>query len=91
MTFENLTVKTIPKQKGFFFYKYGVATESKTVLDKISGTFVPGQFVAILGTSGKFNVLIMHNRVWEDDIFELSFGKGCRTKRSPPYERKDTH
>ena len=42
LTFENMTVKTIPKQKSFLFYKYGVATESKTILDKISGTFVPG-------------------------------------------------
>ena len=42
LTIENLTVKTIPKQQSFLFYKYGVATESKTILDKISGTFVPG-------------------------------------------------
>ena len=48
-----MTVKSIPKQKSILFYKYGVATESKTIIDKISGTFVPGQFVAVLGTSGK--------------------------------------
>jgi hypothetical protein len=75
LTFDNLTVKTIPKQKGFFFYKYGVATESKTILDKISGTFVPGQFVAVLGASGKLYVLTMRNRFRKDYIFELSFGK----------------
>jgi hypothetical protein len=91
LTIENLTVKTIPKQKGFFFYKYGVATESKTILDKISGTFVPGQFVAVLGASGKFNVLTMRARLREDDVFESSFRQSCGTKRSTPYERKDTH
>ena len=91
MTFDNLTVKTIPKQKGFFFYKYGVATESKTILDKISGTFVPGQFVAVLGASGKLYVLTMRNRFRKDYIFELSFGKDCGTKRSPPHEWKDTN
>ena len=78
MTFDNLTVKTIPKQKGFFFYKYGVATESKTILDKISGTFIPGQFVAVLGASGKLNVLTTQIRFWKDDVFELSFWKSCR-------------
>lgn len=42
LTFENLSVKTIPHRKKFLFYEYGQASESKTILDKVCGTFVPG-------------------------------------------------
>lgn len=53
LTFENLTVKTIPQRKKILFCEYGQPTKSKTVLDNISGTICPGQFVAMLGSSGK--------------------------------------
>jgi len=42
LTFENLTVKTIPHRKKLLFYEYGPAPDSKTILDNVSGTFVPG-------------------------------------------------
>jgi hypothetical protein len=57
LTFENLSVKTIPKRKSTLCFKHGEPSPPKVVLDKISGTFVPGQFVAILGTSGNIFAL----------------------------------
>ena len=42
LTFDNLTVKTIPHRKKFLFYSYGPQSESKKILDQVSGTFVPG-------------------------------------------------
>ena len=56
LTFDNLTVKTIPQRKMFLTCEYGTPTKSKTILDNVSGTICPGQFVAILGSSGKANV-----------------------------------
>jgi ABC-type multidrug transport system ATPase subunit len=55
LTFENLTVKTIPKRKKVLFCEYGEPTQSKIILDNMSGTICPGQFVAMLGSSGKFS------------------------------------
>lgn len=52
LTFSNLTVKTIPQRKKFLCCQYGQYTKSKTILESVSGTIVPGQFVAILGSSG---------------------------------------
>lgn len=52
LTFENLTVKTIPQRKKVLFCEYGEPTKAKVILDNISGTIMPGQFVAVLGSSG---------------------------------------
>jgi ABC-type multidrug transport system ATPase subunit len=52
LTFQNLTVKSIQKKKKFLFCEYGEATPQKIILENVSGTIIPGQFVAILGSSG---------------------------------------
>ena len=52
LTFQTLTVKTIPKRKKFICMNYGESAPSKIILEGVSGTVVPGQFVAILGASG---------------------------------------
>ena len=65
LTFENLTVKTIPHKKKFLCFEYGQASQSKKILDQVSGTFVPGQFTAILGASGNiYFCLILIRRFW---------------------------
>ncbi len=52
LTFENLTVKTIPRRKQILFCDYGEYSKPKVILNNVSGTFVPGTFTAILGSSG---------------------------------------
>lgn len=65
LTFENLTVKTIPHKKKFLCFEYGQASQSKKILDQVSGTFVPGQFTAILGASGNiYSCIIIYCRLW---------------------------
>ena len=72
LTFEDLTVKTIPIRKKFLLCEYGEPTQSKTILDKVSGTFIPGEFTAILGSSGKHSFYnIACNRKWKDMLFEF--------------------
>ena len=52
MSWENIVIKAIPKTK-----KCGKAIvpapQPKTILDNVSGTVFPGQFLAIIGASGK--------------------------------------
>ena len=89
LTFENLSVKTIPKRKNLLCCEYGQATQSKTILDKVSGTFVPGQFVAILGASGKKKSRFNGFRIGKDHIFELLVWKDTWIKFKFVNERKD--
>ena len=79
LTFEDLTVKTIPIRKKFLLCEYGEPTQSKTILDKVSGTFIPGQFTAILGSSGKHSLnQTAFYRKWKDMLFELPLGQNER-------------
>jgi ATP-binding cassette, subfamily G (WHITE), eye pigment precursor transporter len=52
LTFVNMNVKILSKQKSCLCCSYGPRSESKIILDNVSGTIYPGQFVAILGSSG---------------------------------------
>lgn len=52
LTFQNLSVKSVAKRKNFLCCEYGPVTPQKIILDNVSGTVLPEQFVAILGTSG---------------------------------------
>ena len=72
LTFENLTVKTLSHRKKLLCIEYGETSKSKKILDQISGTFVPGQFTAILGASGKIlKYLILVHRFWQNNILKL--------------------
>jgi hypothetical protein len=51
LTFENIVIRTVPKQK-----KCGRAIKDapqpKVILNDVSGTILPGQFLSIIGASG---------------------------------------
>lgn len=44
----------MPKAKRFCKGKNYEAPKSRTILDNVSGTIMPGQFLAIIGASGTF-------------------------------------
>ncbi len=51
LTFKNVIVHTeVPRRK--FYSRNSEIPETKIILDDVSGTVLPGQFVAILGASG---------------------------------------
>lgn len=53
VTFENVHIKTVPPtRKCCGACKIKDPLTSKTILNGVSGTVMPGQFVAILGASG---------------------------------------
>ena len=66
LTFENITITTIPK-KG----RCGKpSTEKpKEILKSVSGTIEPGQFLSIIGASGKNRFLLITCilRCWKDN------------------------
>jgi len=51
LTFEDVVIKTIPQQRKCC--KKGTVEPSKIILNNVSGTVKPGQFLAIIGASGK--------------------------------------
>ena len=51
LTFEDVVIKTIPQQRKCC--KKGPVEQSKVILNNVSGTVKPGQFLAIIGASGK--------------------------------------
>ena len=54
LTWENIVIRTVPKVKKFCRGKDYKAPEAKTIIDGVSGTILPGQFLSIIGASGKF-------------------------------------
>ena len=54
ITWDNLKIKTSPPGKRCCGLKAPPPYTEKIIVDGISGTVLPGQFVAILGASGKF-------------------------------------
>jgi ABC-type multidrug transport system fused ATPase/permease subunit len=52
LTFEDVLIKTIPQQRKCC-NKNAEPQKSKVILDNVSGTIQPGQFLAIIGASGK--------------------------------------
>ena len=57
ISFENVIIKTIPKEKKFCKGRNYKPQVEKTIIDNISGTIMPGQFLAILGASGTYEYL----------------------------------
>jgi ABC-type multidrug transport system fused ATPase/permease subunit len=78
LSWEHIVIKAIPKMK-----KCGKAIQPppqpKVILNDVSGTVLPGQFLAIIGASGKFNNDHiwdnLWNRCWKDYITELPIRK----------------
>ena len=80
LTFTNLSVKTIAHRKKFLCCEFGERLQQKTILENVSGTICPGQFVAILGSSGNiFQILINYIRCGKNYFLKLLVGKSCRT------------
>lgn len=55
LTWENIHITAMPatgRCKG-----QGMLKEKKTIIDGVSGTVMPGQFLAIIGASGKLATL----------------------------------
>ena len=52
LTFEDVLIKTIPQQRKCC-NKNAEPLKPKVILDSVSGTIQPGQFLAIIGASGK--------------------------------------
>lgn len=55
LTFEDVLIKTIPQQRKCC-NKNAEPQKSKIILDNVSGTIQPGQFLAIIGASGKYSL-----------------------------------
>lgn len=54
LTFEDVLIKTIPQQRKCC-NKNAEPQKPKVILENVSGTIQPGQFLAIIGASGKYN------------------------------------
>lgn len=53
LTFENVVIKTVPPTRKCC-RKIAEPEKPKIILNNVSGTILPGQFLAIIGASGKF-------------------------------------
>jgi len=52
LTFENIVIKTVPKVKKCCKGKNYEVPKAKTILNGVSGSILPGQFLSIIGASG---------------------------------------
>ncbi len=53
LTFENVIIKTVPPTRKCC-KRIAEPEKPKIILNNVSGTVLPGQFVAIIGASGKY-------------------------------------
>ena len=60
LTWQDIVIKAHPP-KGKCCKGRGALTEEKTIINNVSGTVLPGQFLAIIGASGKLNT---HRITW---------------------------
>jgi ABC-type multidrug transport system fused ATPase/permease subunit len=56
LTFQEVVIKTIPKQKKCCNRGNAPPQEPKVILNNVSGTIAPGQFLSIIGASGKTSI-----------------------------------
>jgi hypothetical protein len=53
--------------------------ETKIILDNVNGTILPGQFVSIMGASGKGYIYINNDyRSWKNNFAQLPCRKECK-------------
>ena len=88
LTFQNLSVKSVAKRKNFLCCEYGPVTPQKIILDNVSGTVLPEQFVAILGTSGKKSHSKRYFRLWKDYFLKFPLRTYCRPRKFFDDERQ---
>jgi ABC-type multidrug transport system fused ATPase/permease subunit len=70
LSFENISISAIPKKKRCG--NKGPPAQPKVILNDVSGTILPGQFLAIIGASGMLVCYTYNfNRCWQDHITEL--------------------
>lgn len=53
MKFKNISITTVPKEKKCCKGKNYKTPEAKVIINDVSGAVNPGQFLAIIGASGK--------------------------------------
>lgn len=54
LTFQNVHISALPKKKRCGGKKGEAPQQPKVILNDVSGTILPGQFLAIIGASGKY-------------------------------------
>jgi hypothetical protein len=64
LSFENISITAMPLTKGCCGKKKNANEEPKLIINGVSGTIVPGQFLAILGASGKLYCIDVYDRCW---------------------------
>ena len=76
LTWENVTITAVPPKKRCGKGKNAPA-EPKEIIRGVSGTVKPGQFLAIIGASGKCLIhylTCLSSRCWKNYSLELPFG-----------------
>lgn len=76
LTWENVTITAIPPKKRCGKGKNDPVVP-KEIIRGVSGTVKPGQFLAIIGASGKYaehSLTCLFSRLWKDHYVELPFG-----------------
>ena len=65
LSWEDIHITAMPAQ-GKCCKGTSVLKEPKKIIDGVSGAVLPGQFLAIIGASGKFASLFNSFRCWKD-------------------------
>ena len=56
LTWDNIEITALPPSGKCGKRNKNALKEPKVIIDGVSGTAMPGQFIAIIGASGKFNL-----------------------------------
>ncbi len=59
MTFKNIVIHTTPSRRRKLFDRSNDMPHTKLIIDGVSGTVLPGQFVALMGASGKISIFMI--------------------------------
>ncbi len=78
LTFKNVQIRTTPRRRRFYD-RSNEMPETKIILDNVNGTILPGQFVSIMGASGKGYIYINYDyRSWKNNFAQLPCRKECK-------------
>ena len=62
ITFKDIFIKTIPKVKKCCVGKDYEVPKERVIINRVSGSIKPGEFLAIIGASGKIKTLDIYNK-----------------------------